>query len=145
MSPKVVEILLGRIPSSRASSIFGFRRHPVREFVFPGSIPSSNPLDKVDGVLLEGLADPEVKILDWFEGDEYKRVTVSVEASIRQSKTEESSAYLYLWNNPREELETEQNWDFDTFCANDLANYLRYTVEPCRVQLDNLYPDETYK
>ena len=89
---------------------------------------------------MEGLADAELKRLDWFEGDEYRRATVSVHQSSNPHTV--VSAYLYLWNNPQEELDMDQTWDFDAFCTNDLENYLKYTVEPCKIQLDNLYPDE---
>ena len=95
--------------------LYGFSRHPVKNFVFPGTIPARTSNDNdipnpyVDGFLLEEATPLDLKLLDWFEGDEYSRETVQVQVmstpkkdssqdqSERQSQGEFIEAQVYIW------------------------------------------------
>ena len=94
MAPEVLEELIGRVPSMQIPAFLPnkYRRHPVKDFVFPGAIPSikndkkdktnvqefqvSN--DTVRGALLFDLSPSEMKVFDWFEDVDYTRTLVPV-------------------------------------------------------------------
>ncbi|KAL7525650.1 hypothetical protein ACHAXR_001098 [Thalassiosira sp. AJA248-18] len=94
MSPEVLKVLLGRVPSMVPSAILhNHSRHPVRGQVFPGVIPtpasssstvkgvvSPTTINAVEGVLLLDISPLEIKCLDWFEeeGVAYTRSNVQV-------------------------------------------------------------------
>lgn len=138
-SPQVVEVLLGRsiedsvLPKARLQ---GHSRHPVRNYVFPGTIPTPDqPSSHVDGLLFENLTPMERKLLDWFEGDEYDRKVVQVQ---REEGTN-MSAEAYIWK-PHliGELKRDRQWSFQEFCQDHLEWYLENTVRPCRREMEQL-------
>ena len=136
MSPQVLRVLLGRIPSSLSPALLsGYQRHSVRGQVFPGMIPSNNVVNdhKTQGILLQGLSEKEVRVLDYFEGDEYSRrdVTVSCQGQSYNAQT-------YVWSNPLSELNLDQEWDYAHFCENHLECYLETTVRLCRLEMNDL-------
>ncbi len=103
MAPEVLEELIGRVPSMQTPAFLSnkYRRHPVKDFVFPGVIPSINnnktdmttvqefhmSNDTVRGVLLVDLSPSDLKVFDWFEDDDYTRTLVPVYVP-KKSQTE---------------------------------------------------------
>ena len=76
MSEEVLSCLLGRIPSMLPRVVLkNHSRHPVRDRVYPGVIPSTLTSSAVEGVLLFDLSPLEMKLLDYFEEEsiDYKR------------------------------------------------------------------------
>lgn len=86
MSREVVEGLVGRCPDMRPALLYGHRRHPVVDQVYPGMLPASESLDPSEGVgvrgmLMTGIRPNELERFDWFEdidNGEYKRVAVNI-------------------------------------------------------------------
>ena len=76
-------------------------------------------------------------ILDYFEGDEYRR-------ELKQVYCDNSSSwicydtYAYIWSNPVEELEIENEWDYEYFSNNHLDWYLMNVVTPCEEEFDRM-------
>lgn len=148
MAPSVIETLLGWLPPSQPAFVKGYKRHPVRGFVFPGMIQAANTAsaettrDVVQGKVYHQLTDHDWYRLDWFEGEEYQRHVATVhlqQASTsvgNDSKTDAVSCPLYLWSNPIAELNTLQEWDYDAFVQQHLEQYIAKTVQPCRIELD---------
>jgi gamma-glutamylcyclotransferase (GGCT)/AIG2-like uncharacterized protein YtfP len=147
-SPQVVQTLLGRtVPSEfPVARLDNHSRHPVKNYVFPGTIP--NPKKRIHGCLLENLSETDMKILDWFEGDEYDRrmVQVCINRSTladNNGKDKASSffidAYTYIWR-PRllQQLILDEEWNFENFCSKHLEWYLINTVRPCRKEIEEL-------
>ena len=133
MSPQVLRILLGRVPPCQSPAfVTGYQRHPVKEQVFPGMIPSPSD-SKTQGVLVRSLSPREVCVLDYFEGHEYVRRPVTVECAgdIHEVET-------YVWTNPISELALDKEWDYPQFCDTQLEWYLATTVRPCRQEMDEL-------
>jgi Gamma-glutamyl cyclotransferase, AIG2-like len=141
MSPQVVEQLLGRIPKTAGSGcrLWGYSRHPVRDHVFPAIIPASSK-SHVDGMVWLELTDTEMKIFDYFEDVEYKRIPVNVEPLGDENPKDASSiaADAYIWSNPTSELELEKEWSFENFCTKHLDWYLANTVRNCKEDLDRM-------
>jgi gamma-glutamylcyclotransferase (GGCT)/AIG2-like uncharacterized protein YtfP len=138
-SPQVVQILLGRALTSSlpAARLLGYTRYPVRNFVFPGTIPTPDqPSSAVDGYLLEDLTPLERKLLDWFEGDEYDRRLVQVE---REDTATLVPAEVYIWKQHLiGELEQGRDWSYELFLKDHMESYLDNTVRPCREEMEQL-------
>jgi len=140
MAPSVIETVIGRVPAGCRARLAGFVRHPVHGRVYPGMIPSTSPSSTTTGFLYKDLTDLEMKRLDYFEDVEYTRRNVNV--VLLENAEEQSASMLstetYVWTNPVVELDTTRDWSYDDFCKNELDNYLRRTVQPCREDLDRL-------
>lgn len=91
--------------SFASAKLNGFRRSKVRGVKYPALI-QTDELDLVEGVLISGLTALDFKYLDWFEGDEYERVSADVETA----GGEVAKAYVYKWIDSMERLEPE-DWD----------------------------------
>jgi gamma-glutamylcyclotransferase (GGCT)/AIG2-like uncharacterized protein YtfP len=55
MAPEVLELLIKRVPKSRAATLKGYARYRVKQQVFPAIIPST-PESKVTGMVRLGRA-----------------------------------------------------------------------------------------
>jgi|SaaInl74LU_5_DNA_1037368.scaffolds.fasta_scaffold16307_1 gamma-glutamylcyclotransferase (GGCT)/AIG2-like uncharacterized protein YtfP len=129
-------------------------RHPVRQHVYPGVIPSASNLAAVEGALLFDLSPLDLKLLDYFEeeGVDYKRTNVQVQIpdvssldediqTLVTNNSNKDGNYLsgrilntqaYIWLKDTAALDTTQEWDFEEFRRDRLDWYLQYTVKPCR-------------
>lgn len=135
-------------------------RHPVRQRVYPGVIPSTHTSAAVEGVLLVDLSSLEVKMLDYFEeeGIEYKRTNVQVQIPEVNSMDEDIQTLVtnsikvdddlsnrilktqaYIWLKDTDTLDLTQDWDFEDFKKNCSDWYLQYTVKPCREEAEKLF------
>eukprot|EP00978_Attheya_sp_CCMP212_P008537 scaffold20005_cov55-Attheya_sp.AAC.8 len=98
---------------------------------------------RVKGRLLQDLNPNEMKVLDWFEGDEYQRTPITVTLCDGEDKKHDGMLLLdqvvetqvYLWANPLSELNLQGTWDFEAFEEEHVENYLTHTVRPCRDEL----------
>lgn len=154
MSPQVIETLIGRFPGCVDACLAGYSRHPVRGQVFPGMVrvgaDHSNRQQQSSvvtaGVLYQDLTVNEMKRLDWFEDVEYTRQCVTVvqtnpvddDSSSRHLQQQQQDTETYVWTNPLDELNLKMEWSYQEFLDTHLENYLRDTVQPCRVELDRL-------
>jgi len=153
MAPEVIQTLIGRVPLSQSAHLCGsaFRRHPVRNHMFPGLITvrstdnstANTTTERVQGVLYRDLSVNEMQRLDWFEGDEYDKIPCTVELvddDDDERNNEQVSTQVYLWANPITELDLTRPWSYERFREKNLATYLERTVLPCRQQLDQILP-----
>ena len=156
MSPEVVSTLIGRMPSlCKPAFLPNFTRHPVKGYVFPGIIPASssskkNTMNKdsligVNGLFLSGLSQKEMDIFDWFEAEEYTRSIETIQLLQEDDKEcdqkeQENTveANVYIWTAGDELLKLEENWDYDNFQSKKLNSYLKYTVRPCKEEIERL-------
>ena len=161
MAPEVMQTLIGRLPTSAHPALLcgpgPFRRHPVRNHVFPGLVRAASVAEadsgggreqqqqqqRVRGILYCDLSDDEMRRLDWFEGDEYDKIACEVElldgdGSDQTTTRTVVSTQVYLWSDSVAELDLSRPWSYETFRENDLAAYLEQTVRPCRRELDRI-------
>jgi gamma-glutamylcyclotransferase (GGCT)/AIG2-like uncharacterized protein YtfP len=180
MAEQVVTSLLGRMPSHTKARVVGYTRHPVRDVVYPAVVPVTITTRAeeddddvvgaaaVEGLLLQDLAPGEVQSLDWYEGTDYKRVTVLVEllppddaittttnaepseaaAAVSTTTTTTISAFMYQWDTLLDRLDTERPWDYEAFVRNHLSDYVSAAalLLPARQRVllldDNLFPQD---
>ena len=141
MAPEVIQTLIGRLPPGQAAHLRGaFRRHPVQNYFFPGLVRAEDEstAQPVKGVLYKDLSVNEMKRLDWFEGDEYDKISCEVEVA---DSSEMVETQVYLWVKPIEELDVTQSWSYEQFREQNLEKYLEQTVRPCRDHLDRIMKD----
>lgn len=151
MSPEVLQTLLDRIPTMDPRPAVlppEYTRHPVKARVFPGVIDHRSLASialanvhkhSVQGILLTDVTPDELKVFDWFEADEYDRVSLPVrllEAKDGSNEELAVDANVYLWCAGTEFLEVESPWNFENFQTKKLDWYLGSTVRPCREEYD---------
>ena len=168
-SPQVVRILLGRdIPAMIPARLDGHSRHPVINRVYPGMLKSSEKdhtkreTSFVNGCILADVTPKEMKLLDWFEADEYERQIVHVQqlldGSVGTRKSDSTiadsdnkaansatispsftSAAAYIWKpHLADKLSLDEDWSYENFVETHLEAYLVRTVHPCRAEMERL-------
>jgi hypothetical protein len=127
----------------RPALLYSHRRHRVRGAHYPAIIPNpSQPSSCVRGTLVTGLTEGDIWRLDLFEGDQYKRDTVTVSilkdtigldqaAPIDEGKLDEVvesevQAQTYLWTDPISSLDPEE-WDFEEFKRENMRAWMGLT------------------
>eukprot|EP00557_Chaetoceros_sp_GSL56_P007385 CAMPEP_0176493894 /NCGR_PEP_ID=MMETSP0200_2-20121128/9789_1 /TAXON_ID=947934 /ORGANISM="Chaetoceros sp., Strain GSL56" /LENGTH=166 /DNA_ID=CAMNT_0017891581 /DNA_START=109 /DNA_END=605 /DNA_ORIENTATION=- len=149
MAPEVLTTLIDRVPDNHVPAFLPpeYSRHPVIGQVYPGviarddkiknqQISSDDPcfLEKwndiksscVSGVLLSGLNDRELKVLDWFEDVDYTRTTIPL-LICKDDILEKIDADVYIWSAGEELLSLDSHWDYDVFLTEKLSDYLKST------------------
>lgn len=79
MWPEVFEAVTGRALVGTPSVLRGFLRMRVKNESYPVLI-ASQPQDVVEGILYRDLTEVEFRCLDRFEGEEYERREVCIDA-----------------------------------------------------------------
>ena len=119
-----------------------YSRRKVLNADFPGII--AQPKHTVLGTLISGLSNADVRFLDHFEGDMYKRVPIKVEAleaevfdehgSIKEEEMEKVkaskegernmvTAETYVWDLGEKRLESAE-WSFADFRREKMKNWV---------------------
>ncbi|KDQ15803.1 hypothetical protein BOTBODRAFT_76654, partial [Botryobasidium botryosum FD-172 SS1] len=140
--------------------LMGYTRHHVKECDYPAIVPYEKskalfPQDIapdercVRGVLVTGLSEEDIRLLDIFEGDEYVREEVQVKVlsplepvgtaapEMLLSPSEPLPAELsggtaadaYIWSAPISRL-APSIWDYDTFIRESLTRWLGVEFGP---------------
>ncbi|MCJ1314606.1 hypothetical protein MMC25_008288 [Agyrium rufum] len=109
-----------------------YRRHRVRHADYPAILPISG--SSVRGVLVSGLSDRDVLLLDVFEGDQYVRRKVKVRllevvgedevtGNGNVEGEEVSGVQTYVWCEKESELE-DREWDFGEFRREKMGRWV---------------------
>jgi gamma-glutamylcyclotransferase (GGCT)/AIG2-like uncharacterized protein YtfP len=96
----------------------GYRLHGIRDETFPAIIQTGSN-DQVNGILYFAISDDDLLRLDAFEGDYYRRETVSV---ICDGKT--IRAETYSLRDEFIDLLDERDWDAAEFEHRDLKKFI---------------------
>ena len=92
-----------------------FKIMKVKHVQYPCLVEGDDS-DVADGVVVSGLSEEELHILDRFEGENYHRVAIDVIAKCRLVQTQ---AYM-----PRQALETDGPWQLAEWQAHNRAQFL---------------------
>ena len=74
---------------------------------------------KTNGILFRNLSEDELIFIDEYEGDEYERKLVQVEAN-----SEKIEAWCYIWKSDNA-YKLKGNWNIDWFKQNFLDDFLK--------------------
>ena len=113
----------------------GYRRHRVLGCDYPAIIPHEG--STVRGSYVTGLTEPDLMRLDIFEGDQYTREKVTIEAFkdvdlkddlADDAKGEQATAETYVWVAPLSQLE-DKEWDFEHFRKERMRRWMGEEVD----------------
>ena len=105
----MLEALLGRIPALSPATLSGYTRYAIQGRPYP-AIAAAAPPASVSGCVIRGLTRTEWEVLDEFEGEEYAKTGVEVEAGAEGRV----SAVAYVYSRGLAP-ELYGSWDYDTF------------------------------
>ncbi|KAG2223082.1 hypothetical protein INT45_008930 [Circinella minor] len=110
----------------RTAILKGHRRYALKGREYPGVIYTGQEEDQVKGLLCEGLFSEDVRRLDAFEGDEYKRCNVEVTPLKADGQKEDTTVntQVYIWTEGNEYLKP-YDWEFDTFVKDQQEKWLQ--------------------
>ncbi len=128
MFPELVYPLTQKVFKTEDAVIENYIRYKVNSIngaeEYPVIIEKNN--HNVKGKILFGVDDESLKIIDFYEGDEYKRI---VKPIIIDGKTIE--AFVYVWNSP-DPIIGNLYWDENDFQMNYLNLYKENIIPEIR-------------
>lgn len=86
------------------------QRHALKDKDYPAIRPRKG--HTVLGTVGYNFSDSQLKSLDIFEGNEYKRVLVNILDTTTQK---ECVAWAYVWKDEQERELLSENWSYDNF------------------------------
>jgi gamma-glutamylcyclotransferase (GGCT)/AIG2-like uncharacterized protein YtfP len=119
--PEVVYVLLNRVPDHVSAVLSGFHRFRLKGRVYPTILPDGT--GKVNGKVLKGITDDELKMLDEFEDVEYDRKTVEV---MLTDTSEKLQVETYVWKN-KDDPDLYGEWDFEEWRQHDKEDFVTAT------------------
>ncbi len=120
LSPEIVRSLTGKKFLSTPAKLQHFKRYIVKSCDYPAIIPFTDSV--IMGMILENVDADSLKLIEFYEGDEYTRKKV-----IAIAGEKEMAVYAFLWKSETHLLE-EKDWDLEIFESNSLKNYLEKII-----------------
>ncbi len=118
MCPEIMERVAGRHAASTPATLHHFRRSRLQDLDYPGIFPDD--ASRVAGILYLDLSEEAIGRLDDFEGEQYLRLTVTVELDDGHTQP----AMAYVLKERYRPLATGEEWDFATFLAEGKKHFL---------------------
>lgn len=119
MNPEVYRIFIQPKHKPVSAVLKGYQRFFVSGYEFPGIKTDEN--SEVNGLLLLGLTDEQINILDNFEADWYSREKVDV---LLESNTTKSCE-VYLFQKRYQHLLSDRIWDNQTFRKRYMDTFIK--------------------
>nr|CAB3468935.1 unnamed protein product [Digitaria exilis]CAB3471363.1 unnamed protein product [Digitaria exilis] len=119
MADEVVRAILNRVPPAAPALLPNYHRFNVKGRVYPGILPVDSK--KVAGMVLMGVTDEELQLLDAFEDVEYTRTRVEISLNVSisqpcsfasQDSSEKMLADTYVWSDAHDS-NLYGEWDFE--------------------------------
>jgi len=108
--PDVTRRLIGRVISGQPATLSGYRCGVVARADFPGIVPQVGAT--VPGQLLLNLSVEEIRQLDRYEGELYRRVEVSVQL---QASGAQRRCWVYMITGWARHRVTETPWTMEWY------------------------------
>ncbi|WP_319591416.1 gamma-glutamylcyclotransferase family protein [uncultured Draconibacterium sp.] len=112
---EIADGLCGQTLTSEDATIRGFSRFALKEADYPAIVPYKNA--EVTGKILLNLEDEAIKLLTFYEGDEYEIAPVKV-----KTNSGIKNAIAFVWIAGNEFLE-DVDWDTEQFKSESLEFY----------------------
>jgi len=119
MLPEVMQAVTGKSFTSSPGTLRNYARRRLRGRAYPGIVKCAH--QSVHGRVYHGVDRHALALLDTFEGDEYRRITVNV----RRAGGKRTTAYVYVIRPRYTRLLMKQDWDLEVFVKKDLKMYLQ--------------------
>ena len=121
--PEVIRAVTGRTYPGMAAILHGYAIYRVKDAEYPGIIPSANSW--IEGVVYENVSDTDLKVLDLFESDLYRRQLLDVklpDEKIRQ-------AWCYVIPDHNKRMLTAEVWSLKDFLESGLDSFMKGYVQ----------------
>ncbi len=118
MEPAVFRQMAGCLPESTAAKLPGYRCYRVRNADYPG-IRAGFEHDVVRGLLYQPVNSAQLRRLDRFEGEYYRRKLVKIECLDGQT----CMAWAYVINPRFEFMLTNEPWSLKDYRASFLRRF----------------------
>jgi gamma-glutamylcyclotransferase (GGCT)/AIG2-like uncharacterized protein YtfP len=117
--PSVMTAVTGKRFQMLRAHLKNYARFKVKEESYPGIVRRKGAT--TDGIVHRDVDDLSLKLLDGFEGEFYKRISVRVEVDQEGPLTAET----YSISPEHLHLLTSEPWDLDEFKRNHLQEFLQ--------------------
>ncbi|ORX97535.1 hypothetical protein K493DRAFT_336516 [Basidiobolus meristosporus CBS 931.73] len=132
MSPEVISRVIATLQCSTGLSRLTFR--PASLKVLGAQYPAivQSKLDSVEGIVVSGLSQEDIALLDLYEGEQYRRVSVQVETAVKYGSellgtpdvpSEHLAVETYVWAHGLQGL-SHLDWNFQDFVNESLKKWL---------------------
>jgi len=121
--PEVVRAVTGRTYPGTAATLYEYALYRVKNAKYPGIIPSAD--SKVEGVVYEDVSDNDLKVLDLFESDLYRRQLLDVK--LPDDKI--CKAWCYVIPDHNKSMLTDDVWRLKDFLEHGLESFMKGYVE----------------
>lgn len=118
--PEIVFGLCRKNFVTQTAKLSGFKRVSVKECDYPAIIPDE--VSAVDGKLLLDVDEESMRILTFFEGENYIQKEVFVSSGSKTVK-----AQVFVWNGQLGSL-AESDWDKDKFVQKSRKYYVTRVI-----------------
>lgn len=116
---EIITALIGRVPPSEKAIVHNMRRIRVPGRPYPALI--SAPGHQVEGRLYHEISAVELKTIDQYEGEEYRKAQIMV---TRSATNRPIVANVWLHASP-EQVKRTEDWDPEKFRQFHLAIFLK--------------------
>uniref|UniRef100_A0A0A9VPL8 Putative gamma-glutamylcyclotransferase n=1 Tax=Arundo donax TaxID=35708 RepID=A0A0A9VPL8_ARUDO len=129
MAEEVVRAVLKRVPPAAPALLPNHHRFNIKDRIYPAILPVESK--KVAGMVIMGVTDEELEVLDAFEDVEYTRARVEISLNISKpckpvDSSETMLADTYVWSDA-EDPNLYGEWDFEEWKRLHMKDFLTMT------------------
>lgn len=144
MAPAPWGALLGRVPKMRPAMLKGYDRVRVAGCTFAGITEAPGGL--VIGTVISGLMPEERRLMDSVVDDGFDlTMGIYVEFIDFLAGPTSSTCSMYVWKEAYSDGLTEEAWDYEAFCDNDLLEFVALCEDRRTAFLAEKLPDDDLK
>ena len=121
--PEVIESVTGRTYQGQTATVRDYAIYKVKDAEYPGIIRSAD--SEVGGMVYDHVSDKDLKVLDLFESDLYRRQLLDV--VLTNGRT--SKAWCYVIPNHNKNMPTDRVWYLKDFLDNGLESFMKGYVQ----------------
>ena len=121
--PEVIRAVTGRTYPGRPAILRGYAIYKVKNAEYPGIIRSAG--DETRGIVYDDVSHHDLKVLDLFEGDLYRRRSLGVDLEGGDLR----NAWCYVIRDSKKSLLSGETWRLEDFLDNGLESFMSGYVE----------------
>ena len=118
--PEISEVVIGRMPPSRAATLPGYASFLMRGECFPGLV--ADAASETSGLVFDDIRPGEWQRLDEYEGEMYALVPVPVVLGSGAL----ADARVYVLRSEHLDQLTDMPWDFKRFAVEEAEAFLEF-------------------
>ncbi len=124
--PQVIQAVTGHTYSGIKAALPGYAIYRVINAEYPGIVHS--PGSSTEGILYDNVSDADLKVLDLFEGEFYRRQMLEVSLEDHAFRP----AWVYVIAEQHLGILSEERWSLTDFLENGLARFMKGYVDARR-------------